>query len=299
MSTPRLSVSIPTHNNRAVLQRCLESWERFGQPSCVELVVIADGCTDDTHDYLKTYCAHGFGARAVRWVTEPNVHELMCTNRGFRETNAPLILVWQDDMFVQKPWFVPELVRCFDKDPKMGLLSLSRGLNCYPCDIPITRWEDLLDERRVRSTIGPAPWNWFRLQEVDIVIRPWVIRRAALEQVGPLDEAFRPTEWDEADLCYRLRRAGWTAFTHGYERVGAYEHLGSSTLSKSFSDNYKARVLSNGLLFHRRWAESIQTDANRHRSQHTRPASISGWVDTSTRMVRAAMTSVSKRRTSP
>ena len=47
-----------------------------------------------------------------------------------------------------------------------------------------------------------------------------------------------PTEWDEADLAYRIREAGWKVATCGYERLGAYEHLGSSTLGE-LSDAYK------------------------------------------------------------
>ena len=43
------------------------------------------------------------------------------------------------------------------------------------------------------------------------------------------------TEWDEADLCFRIREAGWKIATHGYERAGAYDHLGSSTLKKTLS----------------------------------------------------------------
>ena len=58
------------------------------------------------------------------------------------------------------------------------------------------------------------------------MIRPWVVRRACLDRVGPLDEAFRPTEWDEADLAFRIREAGWKVATCGYERLGAYFHLG-------------------------------------------------------------------------
>ena len=65
-----------------------------------------------------------------------------------------------------------------------------------------------------------------------------------------------PTEWDEADLAYRIREAGWKIATCGYERLGGYEHLGSSTLGE-LSDAYKARVLKNGLLFHQRWSHLV------------------------------------------
>src|SRR4029453_14642240 len=87
--------------------------------------------------------------------------------------------------------------------------------------------------RRLERTIGPSPGNWFRLQEVDIVIRPWIVRRSCVDRVGPLDEAFRPTEGGEADLALRVRGTGSRVATFGYERLGAYVHLGSTTISRA------------------------------------------------------------------
>ena len=46
--TPKLSLVIPTFNNVKILQECLESWEQFGGGAPIELVVIEDGCRDDT-----------------------------------------------------------------------------------------------------------------------------------------------------------------------------------------------------------------------------------------------------------
>ena len=63
------------------------------------------------------------------------------------------------------------------------------------------------------------------------MIRPWVVRRACLDRVGVLDEAFVPTGWDEADLAFRIAAGRWRVATHGYERDGAFLHLGSSTFA--------------------------------------------------------------------
>jgi GT2 family glycosyltransferase len=180
-------------------------------------------------------------------------------------------------MFLRAAWLVPELGATFARYGELGLLSLSRGLTCTPLDEPIARWEDLTDWRRLQSTIGPAPGNWVRLQEVDIVIRPWVVRRACLDRVGPLDEAFRPTEWDEADLAYRIRQAGWKVATCGYERLGAYYHLGSTTIGAQPSRSYLDRVLRNGRLFHERWDATIAAQHPRARRTWIRRATPAGW----------------------
>lgn len=273
---PALSVVIPTFNNLEVLTKCLESWQTFASDPPVEIVVIEDGCNDGTPGYLRTLAASPWGQSHLRWHHQDDLHELRCTNYGFREAKGALLLTWQDDMFLRSAWLVPELLATFAAYSDLGLLSLSRGLNCAAVDEPIARWEDLIDWRCLQSTIGPAPLNWLRLQEVDAVIRPWAVRRACLDAVGLLDEAFVPTEWDEADLSFRIRRAGWKVATHGYERDAAYHHLGSTTVGV-LSDNYKQRVLRNGRLFHDRWDETIRRDANRVRRTWWRRMSAAGW----------------------
>ena len=277
MSFPaKISVVIPTFNNQAVLQCNLERWQRFAAGQSYELLVIEDGCQDGTPAYLELLGATEWGRQHLRWFHENDAHELVCTNRGITEARGELILTWQDDMFLNCRWFVPELIRNFDAYPDLGLLSLSRGLDCLPLAEPVNAWEDLIDSRRLRSTIGPWPGSMFRLQEVDVVIRPWVVRSECIRRVGKLDEAFRPTEWDEADLCFRLREAGWKTATHGYERLGAYLHLGSTTLK--ISDAYKEKVLRNGRLFHARWDGTIRQTQSRPRRTWQRRLTMIGWL---------------------
>jgi glycosyltransferase involved in cell wall biosynthesis len=284
----RLSVVIPTFNNLPVLQRCLDAWRRYGCSvlGTVEVIVIEDGCRDGTQDFLAELEHTELGKRWLRWFHEEDAHELVCTNRGLAAAKGSLILAWQDDMILNDVWLVPELLQTFDAYPELGLLSLSRGLLCLPLQKRVERWEDLHDPRRLQSYVGPRLLNWFRLQEVDIVIRPWVVRRKCIKTVGLLDEAFRPTEWDEADLCLRIRQAGWKIGTHAYERLGAYAHLGSTTLN--FSATYKAKVLRNGQLFHERWDDMIKDDFARPRIWWHRRATIQGWISTFGRLLKFA-----------
>ncbi len=283
---PALSVVIPTFNNQAVLRQCLDAWQRFGGDD-IEIIVVEDGCRDETPAFLEKLSATSWGASRLRWIHQDDAHELRCTNAGMAHARGGLLMAWQDDMFLRAGWLVPELVRTFDAYSDLGLISLSRGLNCTPVDDPIVRWEDLTDWRRLQSTIGPRPGNWFRLQEVDVVIRPWVVRRACIDRVGALDEAFRPTEWDEADLAYRIREAGWKVATCGYERIGGYDHLGSTTTGANPSAAYLARVLRNGLLFHERWDATIAGQHPRSRRTWARRATGAGWGATLSGIARA------------
>jgi glycosyltransferase involved in cell wall biosynthesis len=284
-----LSIIIPTFNNLPVLKRCLESWERFASDQPVEILVIEDGCKDETPAYLKTVEQTKWGKKFLRWFHEGDVHQLRCNNRGFAEARSPLSLVWDDDMFLDVPWLVPELLETFRAYQDIGLLSLIRGLNCFPSREPIEKWDDLHQPERLQSTMGPIPGlNWFRLAEVDIVVRPWVVRRECLDKVGNLDEAFCPVEWDEADLCYRIRAGGWKVATYGYERIGAFTHLGSTTLGKMDSEKHKKMVLPNGQLFHKRWDETITREHPRHRKTWWRRVPVESWPHTARQIIATA-----------
>lgn len=284
-AVPSISVVVPTFNNVDVLRKCLDGWREHGGDD-VELIVVEDGCRDATPAYLEEVAATPWGRRQFRWLHEDDAHELRCTNTGFAAARGTLVMAWQDDMFLRASWFVPELIRTFEAYDDLGMLSASRGLFCLPLDEPIDTWEQLNDWRRLQSTIGPAPGNWFRLQEIDVVIRPWTVRKACLERVGSLDEAFRPTEWDEADLAFRIREAGWRVATCGYERLGAYFHLGSTTISRAPSVPYLARVLENGRLFHARWDDAIAAQHPRARRTWRRRATPAGWAVTLREMAR-------------
>ncbi len=290
-----LSVVIPTFNNEPIFRRAIDCWRTYAESSPVEVVVIEDGCRDATRELLESVSATAWARQHFKWIHMDDAHELRCTNAGFRAARAPLLMAWQDDMFLQVRWLVTELMTIFDRHREVGLLGLSRGLDMFPVNEPIERWEDLQDWRRLRSTIGPFPWNWLRIQEVDSIIRPWVIRRECLERVGLLDEAFVPTEWDEADLAFRVRQAGWKVATCGYERLGAYQHLGSSTLG-ALSEAYKARVLENGRLFHQRWDHEIVRGHARKRTTWARPMSLEAWATTGFKALRAVPRRLSERR---
>jgi glycosyltransferase involved in cell wall biosynthesis len=292
ISNIQLSVVVPTYNNLPALQRCLDSWRRYAAGAPVELLVIEDGCQDGTAEYLEAQLQTSWGERHLRWFHEDDVHELVCTNRGFREAQGDLLMVWQADMFLRCSWFVDELIATFAAYKELGLLSLSRGLNCVPLVRPLRRFEDLFDYDRFPSIIGPAPLNWFFIQEVDAVIRPWVVRRECIEKMGPLDEAFRPTEFDEADLCYRLREAGWLVATHGYERLGAYQHLGQSTLSSTMSESYQQRVIRNYHLFYERWDATIRDQQDRQLRRWRRRFGLRNSLWTILQMCRTALNHV-------
>jgi GT2 family glycosyltransferase len=71
-----------------------------------------------------------------------------------------------------------------------------------------------------------AGWDHGETREVDQPMAACLmIRRDALRQVGPLDEAFWPAYYEDVDLAARLKRAGWGSLFIADAQV---VHLGSA-----------------------------------------------------------------------
>lgn len=90
-----LSVIIPTHNRRASLKRLLDALQTQSYPSDqIEVIVVADGCKDDTIAFLQSYTApfrlcyleqSGQGAASAR-------------NQGAAIASGELLLFLDDDV---------------------------------------------------------------------------------------------------------------------------------------------------------------------------------------------------------
>jgi GT2 family glycosyltransferase len=284
-----LSVAIPTFNNLEALRQCLQGWRRHAADQPVELIVVEDGCSDGTRDWLAGEADTPWGRRTLRVLHLNDAHEQRCTTGAFAVARGALLAAWQDDMFLRAGWMVPELLRTFAAYPELGMLALSRGLTFHPVDAPVRDFADATDWRRVESGIGRAPWNWVRLQEVDGVVRPWVVRRACLDAVGTLDEAFRPTEWDESDLAFRIRGGGWKVAACGYERLGAYVHLGSATIGRTPSPRHQAFFVRNAQLLWVRWGDEVRRREGAPRAAWRRVPTLAGWAATLAQAARFAL----------
>jgi hypothetical protein len=73
---------------------------------------------------------------------------------------------------------------------------------------------------------GMTWWNFGHSRQVDVVVGCFsLVRKTAIDEVGLIDEAFFVYE-DDADWCYRFKRAGWDVmYTPGPQII----HYGGQT----------------------------------------------------------------------
>lgn len=186
-----VSLIIPTHNKLALLRRTLASLAAQTVPrSEFEVIVIDDGCTDDTPAFLAGY-AGPLALRAVR--NEANRGRAAARNAGLRVAGGELIVFLDDDMEVV-PQFL-EAHRLFHAEgDRVGVGNVVNAPEIT--DSPIVRYMSTRGAQKIGER-GDLPWKYFSTNNSSV-------RRRHLEQVGFFDEEFRTYGFEDLELGYRL-----------------------------------------------------------------------------------------------
>ncbi len=99
-SNPDISVVIATHNRRALLERTLPTVvDQDIGPACYEVIVVLDGCTDDTAAFLsafKTECEFRFMDQS------PNQGQAKAANAGAKAARGKYLLFLDDDLSCER-----------------------------------------------------------------------------------------------------------------------------------------------------------------------------------------------------
>jgi N-acetylglucosaminyl-diphospho-decaprenol L-rhamnosyltransferase len=130
-----------------------------------------------------------------------------CVNMGAREARGPFFCVLNPDITWDAPDVVERLCRHFER-PEVGVVApaliLPDGhLQDSAREIP-TPWDLVVrrhsePERGAIREAGEVPW---------VVGACFLVRRSAWDQVGGFDPGFF-LYFEDVDLCWRLRQAGW------------------------------------------------------------------------------------------
>src|SRR5215213_8586848 len=102
--TLSVSILIPTHNRRDVLVRTIESLRQLRVPPGVEveLVVVANACTDDTVAMVN--CEAASMRIPISCVVEPEPGLSIARNRCIAQARHEILAFLDDDVWVEPGW---------------------------------------------------------------------------------------------------------------------------------------------------------------------------------------------------
>jgi GT2 family glycosyltransferase len=231
-ASPQLDICIVSWRARDLLRACLHSV--VGNPEASDIVVVDNASADGTAEMLHA------DFPTVRLIAnEENRSFAAGNNQAIRATRSPFLLLLNPDTEVQ-PGALRALLDVFAEEPRAGAAaaqlvlpddSIQRSCRSFPEPAPILYdafgFARLFPRSQTFGRYRMTYWGYDTRREVDQpMASALALRRAALDEVGLFDEGF-PLYFNDVDLCYRLRQAGWRVIFEPTARVR--HHHGQST----------------------------------------------------------------------
>jgi glycosyltransferase involved in cell wall biosynthesis len=183
------SIVIPTYNRLPILQKCLQAMEaqNFTQP--YEIVVVDDGSTDGTVEFLQS---HAGEFPHVRLFLQNHEGAAIARNTGIDLAKGDTIVFIDSDLVVT-PVFLSAHAKALEKASKSGERAFTYGLV-----INTSNFDNPTSEKIKIQDISTA---FFATGNVAIS-KHWLI------EAGKFDTSFRQYGWEDLELGVRLKKLG-------------------------------------------------------------------------------------------
>lgn len=195
MTTPFVSIVIPTFNRRATLEHVLPLLADQTYPADGYEILLSDsGSTDGTREMVES-----MGIPNLRFISGENKGRSGARNRGIREARGEIILFTDADILAD-PGLVEAHVRAHQSECGIAMVG---------CEVQVNTLDEYNHARKHpearRHLHGDKPkdtsWLFFLTGNASV-------RKDDLIEAGMFDEDFTGYGHEDLELGYRLQRMG-------------------------------------------------------------------------------------------
>ncbi|CQR71216.1 N-acetylglucosaminyl-diphospho-decaprenol L-rhamnosyltransferase [Sporomusa ovata DSM 2662] len=236
----KTSIVILTFNQLEYTKKCIDSIRQYTKKNEYEIIIVDNNSTDGTNSWLKEQ-------HDIKTIfNKENVGFPKGCNQGIAVSTGDNILLLNNDVIVTSNW-LDNLVQCLYSQNEIGAVGpITNNVSNYQAiSVNYHSETEMQLFAETVNKFNPKLWEE-RLKLVGFCL---LIKRSVLEQVGLLDEQFSPGNFEDDDLSYRIRLAGFRlilckdTFIH---------HFGSVSF-KQDNSRYAALLKENGNKFADKW----------------------------------------------
>ncbi len=245
-----ISIIIPVFNQFLFTQACLASLQEHLGTERFEVIVVDDCSTDDTAEAVPRMP----GTIYLR--NETNSGFIASCNRGAEAARGKYLVFLNNDTLVKAGWLTA-LIDTFAEEPRAGIVG-SKLL--YPNgrlqEAGGIIWRDASGWNYGKSDDPEKPeYNYLR--EVDYCsAAALAIPKALFNAVGGFDSRYAPAYYEDTDLAFKARRAGYKVL---YQPLSEVIHYEGATGGTDLATGTKKHQEINRSTFAEKWASELQT----------------------------------------
>ena len=229
MSTPLISVIIPTYNRASMVCDCVRSVLATNYPA-LEVIVVDDCSPDDTGTRIAQEFKGDTRIKYQRNAT--NSFQAVSRNHGARNAHGEYLLFLDDDNLVHREIF-KELVKVFSQHPNAGLVAPlaihqrpGKTNAIWSLGSDFSRWTS-----RPKDNHPNLPYDEFErmTSASDETIFPtayypngFMVTRKVFDAVGGFEESYEQI-FEESDFGWKIMEAGFECLIAANART---DHLG-------------------------------------------------------------------------
>ncbi len=183
MTQPQWSVVIPTYNRLNILKKCLTALENQNFDQVYEILVVDDGSTDDTVEFLRS---HPDQFPHVKVLQQNHAAAAVARNLGIDEAQGEYIVFVDSDIIVTSDYLAGHAEALAKED---RAFTYGRLINTANYDDPTSEKSDIIF----------FPGAYFDTCNAAIA-KKWLV------QAGKFDTQFNEYGWEDLELGVRLKK---------------------------------------------------------------------------------------------
>jgi len=245
-----ISIIIPVFNQLRFTQACLASLQENQGTERFEVIVVDDCSTDGTAEAVALIPG------VVYMRNETNSGFIASCNRGAEKARGNYLTFLNNDTLVRDGW-LSALVGTFAEEPQAGIVGSKL---VYP-DGRLQEaggiiWQDASGWNYGKFDDASKPeYNYLR--EVDYCsAAALMIPKALFRDVGGFDSRYAPAYYEDTDLAFKVRRAGYKVL---YQPLSEVIHYEGATGGTDLASGTKKHQDINRSRFARTWAAELMT----------------------------------------